>query len=195
MRHVLITGAFWRFILVAGIRAWAIFIISEEELLLGSPFVRPSFISLSLGNPVNYLLLLGQFNCPKQRPKAQHVILGLYPYNSLSKFRFFPFHPRRKVGFWFRRDEVNWPLDLHMWEYGLTHLIIAVVVLKFMRRHWLLQAAPCSSYLTMRWISNGGPFSSKFERDNSHLISSPIKGVWRTSLSSFCKSFQIFKNS
>ena len=195
MRHVLITGAFWRFTLVVRIRAWAVFIIFEEELLFGSPSVRPSFISLSLGTPDNYLLLLRQFSFPGQKPKAQHVMLGLYPYNSSSKFRFFHFHPRRKVGFWFPRDEVNWHLDLHVWEYGLMHLIIAAVVSKFMGCHWLLQAAPCSPDLTVRRISNDGPFFLKFERDNSHLIFPPIKGAWRTSFSSFCKSFQIFKNS
>ena len=90
MRHVLIARAFWRFTLVAGICASAIFIIFEEKLLLGSPSVRPSFISLSLGTPDNYLLLFGQFNFLGQKPKAQHVILGLYPYNRPPKFQFFP---------------------------------------------------------------------------------------------------------
>ena len=48
--------------------------------VLGIHFIRPLFISLSIGNPDNYLLLLGQFSCPGQRPKTQHIILGLYPY-------------------------------------------------------------------------------------------------------------------
>ena len=175
--------------------AWAAFIISEEELLLRLLSIRSSLIRLSLGTLDNYLLLLGQFSVPTQKPKAQHVILGLYPYNSLSKFRFFPLIRGEKVGLWFLRDEVNWPLDLHVWEYSLTHLIIAAVISKFARCHWLLQAAPCSPDLTVRCISNDGPFSSKFERDNSHSISPSIKGAWRTSFSSFCKSFQTFKNS
>ena len=89
MRHVPISGVSWRVTLVAGICTWAVFIISEEELLLGSPSVHPSFISLLVGNPDNYLLLLGQFSYPGQRPKAQHVILGLYPYIYNMKITWF----------------------------------------------------------------------------------------------------------
>ena len=195
MRHVPIAGAFWRAILVAIIHTWTTFIISEEELLLGPPSVCSSLMRLKLETPNCYLPFLGQFSILEQKPKVQHIILGLYPYNSSSKFRFFPLIRGEKVGFWFPRDEVNWSLDLHVWEYNLTCLIIAVVVSKFARHHWLLQAAPCSPDLTVRCISNSGPFSSKFEQDNSHSISPPIKGAQRTSLSSFCKSFQTFKNS
>ena len=195
MRHVPIARASWRVILVAGMHAWAAFIISEEELLLGSHSVRSSLIRLSLETLDNYLVLLGQFSVPEQKPKAQHVILGLYPYNNPLKFRFIPLIWGEKVGFWFPRDEVKWPLDLHVWEYSLTRLIIAAIVSKFARRHWLLQAAPCSPNLMVRCISNDGPFSSKFERDNSHPLSPFIKGAWRASFSSFCKSFQTFKNS
>ena len=42
-----------------------------------------------MGNPDNYLLLLGQFSYLGQRPKAQHVILGLYPYIYNMKITWF----------------------------------------------------------------------------------------------------------
>ena len=86
MRHVPIAGASWRVTLVTGIHARVSFIISEKELLLGSPSIRSSLIRLSLGTPNNYLLLLGQFSVPGQKLKAQHVILGLYPYKGYKVF-------------------------------------------------------------------------------------------------------------
>ena len=106
MRHVPIVGAFWRITLVAGMHAWAAFIISEEEFLLGSPSIRSSFIRLSLEASDICLLLLGLSSVPKQRPKAQHVILGLILTIALQN-----------PGFSLLFEEKMWDFDIYWINY------------------------------------------------------------------------------
>ena len=105
--HVPINGASWRAILVAKIHVWTALIRSEEGFILGSPSICPFLMRLQIGISYNYSSLLGSPKRPQTEPKTHRMVLGSYPYNSPSKFQFFPLIWGEKVGFWFLGDKTN----------------------------------------------------------------------------------------
>jgi len=58
MKHILIIEPSWKVTLIARLYIWIIFVKSEEDVLLGEPFICSLFMELGLGISHNYLLLL-----------------------------------------------------------------------------------------------------------------------------------------
>ena len=96
MRHIPIFRAFWRVTLISRVHTWATFVVSEEGFLLFHSF--PTYETLTW-NPLTTIYSFSNLSMSQIKPKAQYMILGTYPYNSPSKFRFFPFIRGGKVGF------------------------------------------------------------------------------------------------
>ena len=72
--------------------------MSDETFLLRPPFKQVWAHKNWVGSPFGahtFSLDVVEFY---MGPKVHCMILGLYPYNSPSKFRFFPSYPRRKGG-------------------------------------------------------------------------------------------------
>ena len=107
---------------------------------------------------------------PRPRPKAQCIILGLYPYNSPLKLRIFPLIRGEKVGFWFLRVKTIYFFDLHVWKHWFVCLVTAPKASEPAIPHLMLQVALCSPYPMVRDKSYNWHFPLKFERDNSHSI-------------------------
>ena len=84
--HVYETCSYYGSFMKGCLSSWSMrlsgFFISKEEPLLGLHSVHPSFECLSVGGPDKVLLLLERFSYFGQRPKAERVILGLYPYKT-----------------------------------------------------------------------------------------------------------------
>ena len=121
----------------------ATFGTSEETFLLGPPFkqfwayknwARSLFDTHTFSSDVVEFYM---------GPKAHCMILGLYPYNSPSKFLFFPSYPRRKGGILtlmellivnpcFTRVEVQPHVPHYCYWHFVTHEALIIVLGGFM---------------------------------------------------------------
>ena len=97
--HVPISGISWKVTLNDRIYIWSVLCLSEEILLLGPPFLNFPLATYSWDSELNtFIVVYSSSNQSTSSAKAQYIILGLYPYNSPSKLRFFPSYSRRKSG-------------------------------------------------------------------------------------------------
>ena len=82
MRHAPIIRASWRVILIAEIHNWITYAMSEEELLLRPPSIRPLLVRLWMGAFDDHLPLLGPLNALGQSQGPIHDLGPLPPQNS-----------------------------------------------------------------------------------------------------------------
>ena len=126
MVNVPITKTPWKLTLNDRIYIRFVLCLSEDALLLGPPFyLHVTYGTLNL-TPLLLFIHLRTNQHHRPRPKAQYIILGPYPYNSPSKFRFFLLSEEKKWGFDFLRVKTINSSDLHC----LVLLIIVTDALK-----------------------------------------------------------------